>query len=283
MLMEVSNFLRRLFFACFFLLVFLVCGCSVKDPVSESEGDPCSQDQLKITIKPLDNRMRAFEDATQIAYNLPRQGVGDQIAELQAYRRETVDLNVPECLNGLKHDQVDYMNSVIDNLLVFMKGAPGEVTNTGLEISSKLRVVYSDEYANLMGVTVTPRPTKVKWTPQLITPTKGASLADGTATPSITATDQKVTPTLFSTVATINNQDGANIRVGPGVNYEYLLNLPEGEKVDVFGRTEDQEWLLIMHPELPDEFGWVFITLVEVEIPIGQIPVVEVQTPTPVP
>lgn len=264
------------------LFVFLSNGCSPQQPLQGSVGDPCAPGRIAATVKPFDSAMRAFEDATAIAYNMPRPQVSEQIATLQEYRREVADREAPACLADLKKAQVAYMDSVINTLLVFLEGAPGETTTQGLQTSLELKSRYVEVLESLLDLTLTPRPTQMRWTPQaLLMPTEAIPVTGMSATPVATGSPS-ATSTLFSTFARVTNPDGANVRLGPDVFYEYALIIPFDVLVEVLGRTDDGEWFLIREPEMPEWIGWVFAPLVELDIPVEQVPVVmEIQTMTP--
>ncbi|MBN1283982.1 MAG: SH3 domain-containing protein, partial [Anaerolineae bacterium] len=92
-----------------------------------------------------------------------------------------------------------------------------------------------------------------------------------TATPAVTATPlPTATPTLaVSSIsglvsvgkATVTTEwFNANLRAGPGSEYEVLYHLPPGTVVDVFARSED--WLLVQSGKA---YGWVWSGLVEMD------------------
>jgi hypothetical protein len=74
---------------------------------------------------------------------------------------------------------------------------------------------------------------------------------------------------------------GANIRVGPGLNYGTIADgATPGMKLVLIGRNDDGTWLNIATPE--DREGWIFSALVTVNstINLNDLPVVEVTAPT---
>jgi hypothetical protein len=280
--MRINDSVMIVFLA--FLISLLFGGCRPGETNQPSIDDPCAPEHIAETIKPFDSTMRAFEDTTAIAYNMPRPQVSEQIAVLQGYRREVLDEQAPPCLVGLKEAEVAYMDSVINTLLVFLEGAPGEITTEGVQSSEQLKSIYVEALENLMDITVTPQPTQMRWTPQaFVVPTEAIPVTGVTET-SVTDAGPNITPTLFSTLAGVINPGGANVRLGPSMDDEFPVVVPEGEQVEIVGRTEDGEWFLVLESEMPDEIGWVYASLVELEIPVEQIPVVmEVQTVTPTP
>jgi hypothetical protein len=272
---KIRMMVHNLLFCLLVVLLFSACSPSPSEDDPVLLPDPCAPENIHMTIKPLDMLMGAFEDTTAVAYKMPRQMVADQITVLQEIRRDVSDKDVSSCLNDLKRVQIEYMDSVINTLLAFLEGAPGQVTTKGLGSSWELRSRYFDELERLLGVTLTPRPTEIHWTPQVfLEPTEQITVPVETNTPIPTRT-VKFTPTIFSTIAMVVNPRGANVRSGPSVLYESRLVIPTEEMVEVIGRLENGEWLLIRKPEMPEGTGWVFTELVKLESPIEQIPVVE--------
>ena len=263
--------------------------CFNKIPETTPILDPCAPEMLAGTMRPLQGLMRAFDDVTDIAYNMSRPQVSEQIAELQNYRRQVAEFDVPSCLVELTALQVNYMDSVINNLLAFLGGASGDTTVVGLRISAGIRDKYEDALAVLLGVTSTPRPTAIGMmqlpasTPTVMIPVTGITPIDEIP-PSPTATAKYLTPTPFSALGIVNNPDGVNVRHGPGLFYTYSVIVPLDEQIEIVGRTEDAQWLLIRDPETAEIAGWVYVPLVNLEIPVEQIPIEEFEvltTPSP--
>lgn len=78
----------------------------------------------------------------------------------------------------------------------------------------------------------------------------------------------------------------ANLRAGPGLTFDILLEVPEGQVFAVIDVSEDGEWIQIRTPEGIE--GWVFASLVETEGDLSQfdeetaVPTPETEeTPTP--
>jgi hypothetical protein len=83
--------------------------------------DPCSRPQLEEEAQEVHKHMREFDDASILASNMPRDQLGNAIADLQRIRRESEDEEIPACLTGLKSIQVQHMNTVISTLIAFMR------------------------------------------------------------------------------------------------------------------------------------------------------------------
>ncbi len=108
--------------------------------------------------------------------------------------------------------------------------------------------------------TLTPAPT--------LTPTPTI-----TSTPSPTAT---LTPTLQPAIANKIGGVLVNLRAGPDTDYAILTQLAGGEEVEMMGRTEAGDWVLIQSAE--GTSGWLFVDLFENDADIEVLPI---KTPDP--
>lgn len=112
------------------------------------------------------------------------------------------------------------------------------------------------------------------------TPQPPTPIPTPTRTPTPTST-----PTPFALVAL----NGARARSGPGLNYDKLGVLSEGQELDILGRTETGDWWELCC--LDDQVIWVYADLITVRGSAANIPVaIEIPpsptptaTPTPVP
>lgn len=71
----------------------------------------------------------------------------------------------------------------------------------------------------------------------------------------------------------IVNVQGLNLRVGPGGNHKILRQLPEGTQVEIQGRSENMEWLLVRLSSGTQ--GWVFAEYVDTQAVIASLPLKE--------
>jgi len=142
------------------IIAFSISGCS-SSPEAEAPAitqaavdniDPCAPEVIQTTGSPLQMLMDQFDDSADIAANSPHEQLAEPIANLQELRRETEDLLVPICLESLKTAQIDYMNSVIDTLLMFLSLQDEAVIMVGIEISDELRALYESQVSELYGI-----------------------------------------------------------------------------------------------------------------------------------
>jgi hypothetical protein len=121
-----------------------------------SDEDPCVPQNMPSTVQPVNDLMREFEDASQLASNLTPQQLPEVISNLQRIRRAAEDVDIPACLDTLKTHQLNHMNLMIQTLLAFVGGADQETLNSGLELARKERDLYSLEVVRLLGITLAP-------------------------------------------------------------------------------------------------------------------------------
>lgn len=125
-------------------------------PTNLPEPDPCSSQNLPATVQPLNDLMREFDDASQLASNVTAQKLPEVIANLQRIRRAAEDVGIPACLGTLKTHQLNHMNLMIQTLLAFLGGATQDELAAGLEQARKEHDLYSLEIVRLLGITLAP-------------------------------------------------------------------------------------------------------------------------------
>ncbi len=177
----------RLFFPVVLLLVSLLlasCSNQVATPTATATitftptlsptPDPCSQANIGNSVNDVNKIMQEFDDSSLLAQNTPIAQMLPAIADLQRIRREAMNQSVPSCLVTLKTLQLNHMNTVIDTLLAFVKGANTATINQGIAQARQYHDQYTIEMAHLLGIpvmTATLQPTP-----------------NGTAQPGVTAT-----------------------------------------------------------------------------------------------
>ncbi len=124
-------------------------------------------------------------------------------------------------------------------------------------------------------MTATPTTTRALPTP---TPTRRP-----TATPTPRPT-QTPTPSPTRPPDAVVLAETLNLRGGPGTIYARVGLLRKGDPLDVVARNEAGDWLSVIEPD--GKGGWVAANLVQLNIPVSQIPVAtDIPTPpvTPTP
>ncbi|MEZ4634434.1 MAG: SH3 domain-containing protein [Caldilineaceae bacterium] len=115
---------------------------------------------------------------------------------------------------------------------------------------------------------VTPFPTRIPATP-IPLPTTDAQNAAPVALPPTIAPTATTAVTIDGPSATVI-VEGANVRGGPGTDFDIVGALVQGAQTAVLGRNEAGDWLRI---QTPQGAGWIFATLVEVSVPVTELPV----------
>ncbi|MBX3047722.1 MAG: SH3 domain-containing protein [Anaerolineales bacterium] len=220
----------------------------------------CGPGNLPAAYWRLDSSLREFDDVRQLAINVPRVEISNQIREMQSIRRGVEELVVPSCLGELKRLETVYMDRVIDILLGFVGGAESSLVLQGLEGTSEMRAQVEEEMILLRGSTLTPSPTSFELSQVIpVTGTKATSVAVATETPLII-------------YAHVSHSGGVNLRQGPGVNYTFWTILQPGVEVLVLGASQDHEWLLVQTLDVEPEIGWVFLPLMSLPVEVQTLP-----------
>lgn len=141
------------------LLTVLVLGaCGTPAPTGTAlpaaTPDACAPENLEAGILPVHALMREFDDTAQVAVLADVSQMVLVIPPLQAVRREAEDLQPPACLTALRTLEIDYMNSVINTLLVFMQVGAGDpqLLAEGIGQGRSLHEQYNQELARLQAV-----------------------------------------------------------------------------------------------------------------------------------
>lgn len=101
--------------------------------------------------------------------------------------------------------------------------------------------------------------------------------AEGNRQQSTPQSTGSVTPSIMVIVTA----DRANVRLGPGLNFDLIGVMIAGQRAPAIGRSPGQEWIQIAYPGVPGNVAWVYAHLVTLE-GSGQPPIVE-PPPTPTP
>jgi hypothetical protein len=158
-----TNIMKKFILYLFPLLLLITSACGnqliATQPdalVTSTTDDLCSSQNLPTTVQGLNDLMREFDDASQLASNTPAQQLPDVISNLQRIRRGAEDTQIPSCLGELKTHQLNHMNLMIQTLIAFVGGASKDELNTGLENARKEHDLYSLEIVRLLGITLAP-------------------------------------------------------------------------------------------------------------------------------
>lgn len=140
------------------LLLLSACGAPLaapSDPTFTPDPDPCSAQNLPTSVEGINDLTRRFDEASQ-QISTSRQELAELVADLQRIRREAEDLTVPACLEVLKTHQLNYMNLVIQSLIVFVGNSEADMLKNGMELAQQQHSLYSLEMVRLLGITLAP-------------------------------------------------------------------------------------------------------------------------------
>ena len=238
-------------------IILLTLTCSLLLACSRNATpDLCSSENLPYEAAKTNKLMREFDDYSALASSTPQSQLVVLIPEMQRILRETEDLPVPACMQSLKNLQMAHMNLVIQTLMAFMNNTDVQLINAGIAQARELHGKYDVELARLLGITLAPQPT---------------SLPRPTATPAA-----NVVPSPATQMAMVTNPgpNGVNLRSAPGLNAPESGMLNAQTSTAALGRSADDQWILVEIPVQPGQTAWVYATLVQLSVPIAQLPVV---------
>jgi hypothetical protein len=238
--------------------------------VASDNLNPCDKSVLTDTVKPFTDLTREFDDTSYVASFTPQSQLVEPVLKLQDVRRRVQALDTPDCLKNLRKYQIDYMNAVIAALVHFLGGAKGDQVQAEIGATRALRQKYDKELATVLGITFvapTTAPTQTSGTPApavaTVAPTEMA--VTPTATPGEAPTPAPVTVTVIQR---------ANLRRGPGTDFDLVATLNASETAIAVGRNAAGDWIQVENPAGPDGKAWLLATLVTVNAPIDQLPIV---------
>lgn len=140
------------------LVLLAACGKATATSTTTSPYDPCAPENRVVEIKSVNDLMREFDDAAQLAAVVQVDQLVDVVPSLQAVRRRVEDLQVPDCLSTLKSLQLQEMNTFINTLLVFVqvRDTNSQTVAQGIAQAQVLHSQYDQELARLGGATYFP-------------------------------------------------------------------------------------------------------------------------------
>jgi hypothetical protein len=249
------------------LSILVLAACNAKPaaaPSATASPDPCGPQSIVAEATQVNDLMREFDDASQLASSVSRDQLVQVIPSLQEIRRRAQDQAVPSCLTDLKTLQLTHMNSVINTLLSFVSGANANQLVQGIQVARTQHESYNRELARLLGATYEAPPTS-----------PAPALPDDTATATLQADTPAPSATTPAAWVTNPGPGPVNVRSQP-VSYGTVLGqLDAGLSMAAVGKTPDGKWIQVVDAQ--GNTGWVYASVVQVTNG-GILPVV-----TPVP
>jgi hypothetical protein len=230
-------------------------------PVFTSTPDLCSSENLPTEVAKVNKLTREFDDYSALASNTPQSQLIQVIPDMQRVLRDAEDQTVPACLTDLKKLQLAHMGLVVQILMGFMNttdAAGVDKINSGIAQARKLHGQYDLEMARLLGITLVAPPT--------LTPGAEATPAANVAT---------TVPTTTSGF-TVTNPGPArvNLRSAPDLNALEAGLIEVQGTTSALARTADNQWIQVQIPDQPGQTAWVYAILVQLSVPIEQLPVI---------
>lgn len=108
----------------------------------------------------------------------------------------------------------------------------------------------------LTGIAEAPAPTTAASTAPVAAPATAVAPATGPDQPRLPATARQF----------------PFVRKGPGINWTAVMNLSQGQRVEVVGRSTDRQWFQIVLPTNARERGWVSQEFLAVEGDVNTLP-----------
>lgn len=206
------------------LLLLAACEKSATDII-----DPCAPERVTVEAAKVNNLMREFDDAAQLAARVSQDQLVSVIPSLQEIRRRAEDQVVPDCLETLKTLQVTHMNTVVNTLLSFVGGADPDLLVQGIALARHQHEEYNQELARLLGATYVPP----------------ATAPAGADTPAAAPSAWVTNP----------GPEQAGIRAQPDVETGVLAWLDPGLSMAAVGVTEDGRWVQVVDSQ--GNPGWI--------------------------
>lgn len=252
----------RIHFPVFMSLVLVslaLAGCGSPPPTQApptptNTPDPCDRENIEAGVRGVNQFMREFDDASELASNVPRENLAEHIAALQSIRRAAEDQSVPECLERLKAIELLHMNLAIETLMAFIGGSGSQEDVTkGVAAAQIVHNQYLLEASSLLGLT-----------PVVLTvaPTAVASAAAGTSEPTaaaqVTASAAQPPALPTPTVLAVNpGPDAIELRAEMGAASAVVGTLPSGASAVALGTSPDSAWIKVIIPGSIDLTAWV--------------------------
>lgn len=252
--------MKQLIFALILAFSLLITACGQKateTPATTSTPDPCSSENQPGEAAKVNKLMREFDDYSSLASNTPQSQLVVIIPEMQRILRDAEDQAVPACLQNLKKMQLAHMNIVVQTLMAFMSSSDGNLVNAGIAQARELHAQYDIEMARLLGFTLAVPPT----------PTPAGATPESNTLPP--------TATLHSTALVTNpGPNSVNLRSAPDISALESGSLDVLASTTAIGKSANEQWIQVAVPGQPGQVAWVFAPLVQLSVPIAQLPVV---------
>ena len=223
----------------------------VPPPTTTSTPDPCSKDNILAEAEKIQMSVNEFREVADLANSTDFNFLFIPVLRLQEIRYEAIKVEVPSCLDAFKISSINYTASVINYLMVFMnvQDPESEDLNNAIQNSQTQWQVLLNEFNKVLAI--------------------------AGVEPQVSPETSNMAPTPTGNAATVTNEgtQAVNVRATPDLNAEVVASMDKGTQAEVIGRNGASDWLQV---KVNDITGWVFTEMVVVNVPVAQLPVVEV-------
>jgi hypothetical protein len=251
------------------VIILLFSACSILSPAEPTATpaplpeptptpDPCSKENILAEVEDLRLLVSEFQEIEVLANMTNFNYMYDPILRLHELRYEILRTNVPVCLEKFKAVSVNYSIEAINYLTTFMN----------MRLNSEEITEKDNENFNVAMQT-----SQTWWQEVLKEFNKVLAIAGLEAQPVPETGSVSPTPTGVAALATNEGSSSVNVRSKPTTTAEIVTSIEKGAQAEVIGRNEASDWLQV---KLNDVTGWVFAEMVTINIPVDQLPVVEV-------
>lgn len=220
-------------------------------PTPTPAPDPCSPERIISETEKLQALVNSFQDAMNIANNTDVSLLIHPILRLQEIQKEIRAVEVPDCLETLKGKSIDYTISVVNYLLIFM--------NTQDPASEDLTAAIQGSQALWQSV---------------LAEFNTVLTSAGLAPQEIPELSEALPETEGPGAMVLNEGTSAvNMRSAPNTDASVVSSLETGVSAIVLGKNEAGDWIQV---DLNGTLGWVFVENVTLNVPIDELPIIEV-------
>lgn len=117
------------------LSILLITGCDTT----------CNKKDVEEAYIQFEDVLERWDDAEQLAGSTAKIQLSPQIERLQEIKRETEDIEIPECLNDAKGYLIESMNYTIKGYIEFMSGGEDGAISLSIVNGKIFLSKYSDE------------------------------------------------------------------------------------------------------------------------------------------
>ena len=244
------------------LIILLFSACSTLPPAEPTATpapsptptptpDPCSKENILAEAEKIQMSVNEFREVADLANSTDVNFLFIPVLRLQEIRYQAINTKVPSCLDSFKGSTINYTASVINYMMVFM--------NVQDPKSEDLKKAVQNS--------------QMQWQVLLNEFNKVLAIAGVEAQPVQEPGSSGPTPTGIAATATNEGTSSIDVRAKPDIKADVVASMEKGIQVELVGRNEASDWLQV---KINDVTGWVIAEKVVINVPVDQLPVIEV-------